>query len=57
MGGGGVGMHHTTSIVDSIENSHIYIYMTLTVLRNNEVIMGTIDSVKVSEWFQTTLYT
>ena len=40
------GMKHLSKIIDRIYNSHRY--MTQQLLRNNEVIMGTIDSVKVS---------
>ena len=36
-------------IVDNNNNSyHLVLYMTQQLLRNNEVTMGTIDSVKVS---------
>ena len=44
MGREGV-MHHLSKIIERVYNSHRY--MTQQVLRNNEVIMGTIDSMKV----------
>ena len=43
MGREGV-MHHLSKIIERVYNIHRY--MTQQVLHNNEVIMGTIDSVK-----------
>ena len=43
--GRGEGIHRTTKIIERIENIHRY--MTLVVLQNSWVTMGTINSEKV----------